>query len=402
MDHIRADNEVERARLQLLFRGRFFEIENLELDLGKGGQLFAGAGEKGRRDVAKNIGMQAALELRQGLRGEPAGAGANLENAQAASFRQSARGAGDGGGDGGEPVTGEEAVAVKLVEQLRADAGEEDLDGVLFAAQDRAELVAIAFAEERFGKMPGVSLNIIAQHLAGGIGGLGKTSGRLPAGFGLAQQFVPNETGGEPGKSRAHRGRDAQGIGIESCLGHDTHLAQAARQLAGREIVRRRQRSFQLGTSADRENFFERVLRDRPELVERERCQRGFCRLVRRALPGDVISQVARAARPLRPARAGQADRPETIHQDGGLSGLIINRDVALDEIIGKLPHGGVHLRCRPGRTEEKDAPEADRQLHSGLPIFDRRGAGGEDMERAVEENRMEGEFAGPRRDRVR
>ena len=66
-------------------------------------------------------------------------------------------------GDGREPVAGEQAVAVELIEQLRAGAGEQHLHGVLFAAQDRAEFGAISRAEQRFGKMAGMLRDEVAQ-----------------------------------------------------------------------------------------------------------------------------------------------------------------------------------------------------------------------------------------------
>ena len=56
-------------------------------------------------------------------------------------------------GDRRQPVAGEEAVAIKLIEQLRADPGEQHLHGVLFPAQDRSEFGAVAGAEQSFGQM---------------------------------------------------------------------------------------------------------------------------------------------------------------------------------------------------------------------------------------------------------
>ena len=52
--------------------------------------------------------------------------------------------------DRAEPVAGEEAVAVELIEQLRASAGKKHLHGVLFPTQNRAEFSAIPRAKERF------------------------------------------------------------------------------------------------------------------------------------------------------------------------------------------------------------------------------------------------------------
>ena len=143
MEHVGADDEVERAGFESLLGARFFEIENLRLDLGKGRELLHRAGEERRGDIGERVGVQAALEQRQHLRGEAASAGADFEDAQSAAFRESARGFLHRRADGREPVAGEQAVAVELIEQFRARAGEEHLHGVLFAAQDRAEFGAI-------------------------------------------------------------------------------------------------------------------------------------------------------------------------------------------------------------------------------------------------------------------
>ena len=72
-------------------------------------------------------------------------------------------------GDGCEPVTGEEAVAIKMVEQLRADPGKQNLHGILFTAQNRSQLSAVSFAKKRFGKMSRVLLDVVAQNFSGGI-----------------------------------------------------------------------------------------------------------------------------------------------------------------------------------------------------------------------------------------
>ena len=109
--------------------------------------------------------MQTALEQRQHLRSQSAGARADFQNAQAASFRQTSRGCAHRRGDGREPMAGEETVAVKLIEQLRADPGEQNLHRILFTAQNRSQLSAVSFAKKRFGKMSGVLLDVVAQNV---------------------------------------------------------------------------------------------------------------------------------------------------------------------------------------------------------------------------------------------
>ena len=46
VQHVGADDEIERLRFEFLFGARFFEIENLEVHFGKCRQLLRGAGEK--------------------------------------------------------------------------------------------------------------------------------------------------------------------------------------------------------------------------------------------------------------------------------------------------------------------------------------------------------------------
>ena len=75
-------------RFEFLFDARFFEIENLELHFRKRRQLLRRAGEKRGRDIAENVGVQAALEQRQDLRANPPVPAPISKNAQTATFRQ--------------------------------------------------------------------------------------------------------------------------------------------------------------------------------------------------------------------------------------------------------------------------------------------------------------------------
>ena len=67
MDHVGAEDDVEMARLELLVRAGFFEVELLELHLGKRRQFLPTCGKERGRDIAENVGMQAAPEERQHL-----------------------------------------------------------------------------------------------------------------------------------------------------------------------------------------------------------------------------------------------------------------------------------------------------------------------------------------------
>ena len=65
---IRAENDVESARLKLLLGSRFFEIKSFELYLGKCGELLSGRRKERSGDIAKRVGMQPALQHWKHLR----------------------------------------------------------------------------------------------------------------------------------------------------------------------------------------------------------------------------------------------------------------------------------------------------------------------------------------------
>src|SRR6266850_1679105 len=139
--------------------------------------------------------MQTALQEWQNLRRQSTCPRADLQDAQAASFGQTSGCRAHGSGDGREPVTGEEAVAIEMIEQLRAYPREQDLHRILFAAQNRTQLGTVSFAKERFGKMSWVLLDIVAQNFPGGSCCLSKIRRRLKPRFFFSEHAIPNETG---------------------------------------------------------------------------------------------------------------------------------------------------------------------------------------------------------------
>src|SRR4029077_1485558 len=139
--------------------------------------------------------MQTALQEWQNLRRQSTCPRADLQDAQAASFGQTSSRRAHCSGDGREPVTGEKTVAIELIEQLRADPREQDLHGILFAAQNRAELSTVSFAKERLGKRSGVLRDVVAQNFPGGICCFRKTRHRFKSRSYFPEQTMPEETG---------------------------------------------------------------------------------------------------------------------------------------------------------------------------------------------------------------
>src|SRR4029077_14821865 len=144
--------------------------------------------------------MQTALQEWQNLRRQSTCPRADLQDAQAASFGQTSSRRAHGSGDGREPVTAEETVAIELIEQLRADPREQDLHRILFAAQNRTQLCTVPFAKERLGKMSGVLLDVVSQNLRGGTRRLSKIRRQLKSRVFFPEQTAPNETGHQPFK----------------------------------------------------------------------------------------------------------------------------------------------------------------------------------------------------------
>ena len=108
-------------------------------------------------------------------------------------------------------MAGEEAVAVELIEQFRAGAGEEHLHGVFFAAQDRAEFRAVARAKQRLrADAPGCSSKIRAQRSPARIRGGGERGRRVS----IDRSF--------PVEQAAFRQAGQQGAAKTGCIGDAT------------------------------------------------------------------------------------------------------------------------------------------------------------------------------------
>ncbi len=135
---------------------RLFEIEDFELHLGKGRQLLHCPGEERRRHVAERVGVQAALEQRQHVRRQSTRASPNLQDAQSAALGQMTGSFLDRGGNRRQPVAGEKPVTVELIQQIRSCSREQDLNRLLFAAQDGSEFRAVCRAEQTLGEMAGM------------------------------------------------------------------------------------------------------------------------------------------------------------------------------------------------------------------------------------------------------
>ena len=138
--------------------------------------------ERGRY-ISESVGVEPALQRREKLGGETASARADFQNAEPSAFGQHARGFLQRRGNGGEPVAGQEAVAIKLIEEIRTSPGKEDLDRILFAAKDWTEFSTISGNQERLGKMTGVFLDECPLRFGGRIGGLLERSHRAIAAF---------------------------------------------------------------------------------------------------------------------------------------------------------------------------------------------------------------------------
>ncbi len=135
---------------------------------------------------------------------------------------------------------------------------------------------------------------------------------------------MPDKTCHQPRKDGPHRCRHLQGRCIKKNIWSHSDFLKPARQLRNGEIVQSAKRCLKLGKASNGDDAVQRLLCRGLQLTQRKRRQDGFGRFARQPLPGDMIRQVACAAGRGRTARAGQADGPESIHQDAGFSSLII------------------------------------------------------------------------------
>src|SRR4029077_9218222 len=101
-------------------------------------------------------------------------------------------------------------------------------------------------------------------------------------------------------------------------------------------------------------------------------------------------------------ARACDADRAETIHQYAWFTRLVVERDIAFQEIVTEFLHPCANTAGCAWGAEKQDARETHRQLHPRLPILDRRRSGREHLKRSVEKHRMQRILARPTRNHIR
>ena len=129
-----------------------FEIENFCLDFRKRGELLHRAGEEAGGYVGESVRVQAALEAGRTCAVRPPVPAPTSRMRNPRAFGQRARSFLHRGGDGGEPVAGQQTVAIKLIEQIRARAGKEHLHRIFLSPEDRTEFGASSGNESASGR----------------------------------------------------------------------------------------------------------------------------------------------------------------------------------------------------------------------------------------------------------
>jgi len=402
MDDVGADDEVERLGFEALLGSRLFEIEDFALDLGERRELLHRPWEEARGDVGKGIGMEPALQQRQHVGREAGGAATDFEDAQSAAFGKLPRRFLQRCGEAGEPLARIKAVAVKLIEQLRTRASEENLDRVLFAAQDRAKFGANARAKQRLREMTGTFRD------EGPHGSLSRVRCRnelrrgAPALCIFLQQSMSHETDHEPPEGGLHRRGDVERFCGKRGVSGDTHFAKPTGQLRDGEIVACDHGRLQILAAAIVDHLLHSPQCGLLELRERNGSERRARAAGGRSLPIDMIDYVPCATLGAGAPDTSDTDRAETIDQHAGLASLIVESNAPLDEFFVTLDDPGAHASRCAQRVKEKDARKTHRQFHAGTAILHRGGARGESLERTVEEDRVHGVLRGARSDRFR
>ena len=125
------------------------EIEDLAFHLGKGRQFLHGCREEAaetsvkvyecrpRSSIGSNCGARPPVPAPTSRMRRPRPSG----RCRAASLHRRR--------ERGQPMAGEEPVAIKMIQQFRAGASEKHLYRFLFAAQNRSKLGAVGGAEQR-------------------------------------------------------------------------------------------------------------------------------------------------------------------------------------------------------------------------------------------------------------
>src|SRR5262249_33770082 len=131
-----------RAFFKSLFRAWFFQVKHLVLHFRKSRELMLRRGEERYGDITVDIMMQPALEHGQDMAGEPSSPRPYFQDTQTPAFGKLSRSFAHGGSDGSQPMAGEQAVAVELIQQFGSMPGEQHLHGILFAPQDGSEFRA--------------------------------------------------------------------------------------------------------------------------------------------------------------------------------------------------------------------------------------------------------------------
>ena len=62
VQHVRANNQVERLRKKFLLGARLFQIKNLTSYFGKGGELLQRSRKESRRNIREGVGMKIPLQ----------------------------------------------------------------------------------------------------------------------------------------------------------------------------------------------------------------------------------------------------------------------------------------------------------------------------------------------------
>ena len=337
-----ADDEIVRVVGKPLIFRRFLQIEDFVFDLWEGGQFLISAGEKPGGDVGEDVGMQAAVEQRQHLGGETGGTGSDFEEAQASAFGQLACGFLDGAGDAGHPVTGEQAVSVELIEQFGAGAAEEDLHGVFFAAQNRAEFGAGGCAEQAFREVAGMFEDEIAQGVGCGSSGGVECWRWNESVWGGGEQASADEAIHEPCEDGLHGWGDPQRAGVEAGVQVGAGLMQSVGELGSREGIFRGHHGFQFFASPNADNVIEGAGGHLVEPGQRNWSERGRGGGGGEPFPIHMVQQVAAATGSAWPAGGGHADGTESVDEHAGAPGFVIEGDPSLDEFFVEVEDAGI------------------------------------------------------------
>ena len=281
-----------------------------------------------------------------------------------------------------------------MFEQIRSGAGEENLHGIFLSAHDAGEVASGRRTKKRLGIMLGTRLEKLAQSALGPVGPSVEGIRSRPPVVRRRECTALDQRIHESNEDTLLRFDHTKLIGGKSIALAHAHFAQSGGNEGCGEIVFLAHDLAHVFLSAQCDHIGARLGRCALQFGQRD--FRRFHRPGRtgQPLPVEMVNKIAPTGRTTFFAE-GERHRAESFNVDRRTSGLVVERNISLDQLVIVLGDLGLHVRFGPGTAQEQNAREADRKLHFFLQAFHGASARRENMQCGVHDDRMHGVIGG-------